>query len=152
VTSKMRNMISDTSCIIVLDKLELLYILKEIYGTVLVTKEVANEYGSNLPDWIYVKEVQDRKTLKLISAFVDLGEASSLALALETENSTVIMDDLKGRSIAEKLSVKITGTLGVLVKAKDREIIYSLMDVVEQLKAKGFRISKELEKELLKYD
>lgn len=148
----MRNMISDTSCIIVLDKLELLYILKEIYGTVLVTKEVANEYGSNLPDWIYVKEVQDRKTLKLISAFVDLGEASSLALALETENSTVIMDDLKGRSIAEKLSVKITGTLGVLVKAKDREIIYSLMDVVEQLKAKGFRISKELEKELLKYD
>lgn len=152
MTSKMRNMISDTSCIIVLDKLELLYILKEIYGTVLVTKEVANEYGSNLPDWIYVKEVQDRKTLKLISAFVDLGEASSLALALETENSTVIMDDLKGRSIAEKLSVKITGTLGVLVKAKDREIIYSLMDVVEQLKAKGFRISKELEKELLKYD
>ena len=73
MTSKMRNMISDTSCIIVLDKLELLYILKEIYGTVLVTKEVANEYGSNLPDWIYVKEVQDRKTLKLISAFVDLG-------------------------------------------------------------------------------
>lgn len=117
-----------------------------------MTKEVANEYGSNLPDWIYVKEVQDRKTLKLISAFVDLGEASSLALALETENSTVIMDDLKGRSIAEKLSVKITGTLGVLIKAKDREIIYSLMDVVEQLKAKGFRISKELEKEFLKYD
>jgi len=152
VIYEMRNIIADTSCLIVLEKINMLYLLKELYGTILVTEEVAGEYGDEVAEWIKIRQVQDRKTLEVISAFVDLGEASSIALAMETENSTIIIDDLKGRKVAEKLGLRITGTIGVLLKAKDSNLVDSLKSATEQLKASGFRISNELEQEILRYD
>ncbi len=149
---EMRNIIADTSCLIVLGKIEMLHLLKELYGTILVSEEVAGKSGNEVAEWIKIKQVQDRKTLEVISAFVDLGEASSIALTMETENSTIIIDDLKGRKVAGKLGLRITGTIGVLLKAKESNLIDSLKTVTEQLKASGFRISDELEQEILKHD
>ncbi len=147
--TEMRNIIVDTSCLIVLEKIEMLYLLNELYGTILVSEEVADEYGNELAAWIKIKQVQDRKTLKLMSAFVDLGEASSIALALETESSTIIIDDLKGRKAAGKLGLKITGTIGVLLKARESNLINSLKITTEKLNASGFLISDAL---IQKYD
>ena len=149
---EMRNIIADTSCLIVLEKINMLYLLKKLYGTILITEEVAGEYGDEVAEWIKIRQVQDRKTLEVISAFVDLGEASSIALAMESENSTIIIDDLKGRKVAEKLGLRITGTIGVLLKAKESNLVDSLKPAVEQLKTSGFRISNELEREILKYE
>jgi len=87
-----------------------------------------------------------------MESFVDLGEASTIALALEIDNSIAILDDLKARKLAKKLNMKMTGTLGVIINAKKRNIISSTNEVLDKLKNTGFRISKELEKELLKYD
>jgi len=152
VIYEMRNIIADTSCLIVLEKIKMLYLLKELYGTILVSEEVAGEYGDKVAEWVKIRQVQDRKTLEVISAFVDLGEASSIALAMETENSTIIIDDLKGRKVAGKLRLKITGTIGVLLKAKESNLVDSLKSATEQLKTSGFHISNELEQEILKYD
>ncbi len=152
MTFKMLNVIVDTSCLIVLDRVNLIHILKDLYGYVTVTGEVASEYGSELPQWVRVENVEDRNALRLINTFLDLGEASSCALALETENSVVIIDDLKGRKIAGRLGLRITGTLGIMLRAKERKLIGSLKNVVEQLKKEGFHISEELENEILKYD
>ncbi len=152
VIYEMRNIIADTSCLIVLEKINMLYLLKELYGTILVFEEVAGEYGDEVAEWIKTRQVQDAKALKVISAFVDLGEASSIALAMETENSTIIIDDLKGRKVAEKLGLRITGTIGVLLKAKESNLVDSLKSVTEQLKTSGFRISNELEQEILEHD
>ena len=149
---EMRNIIADTSCLIVLEKINMLYLLKKLYGTILITEEVAGEYGDEVAEWIKIRQVQDRKTLEVISAFVDLGEASSIALAMESENSTIIIDDLKGRKVAEKLGLRITGTIGVLLKAKESNLVDSLKPAVELLKTSGFRISNELEREILKYE
>ena len=62
------------------------------------------------------------------------------------------MDDLKARKLAQKLNLKITGTIGVLVKARKRNIITSTQEVLNRLRNEGFRISDEIEKEFLKYD
>ncbi|MBK6536412.1 MAG: hypothetical protein IPG09_01110 [Ignavibacteria bacterium] len=48
------------------------------------------------------------------------GEASAIALAVEIKDCTVILDDLKARNIAEKLKLDITGTIGVIIKAKNK--------------------------------
>lgn len=149
---EMRNIIADTSCLIVLEKISMLYLLKELYGAILISEEVAGEYGDKVAEWIKVRQVQDQKTLKVISAFADLGEASSIALAMETENSTIIIDDLKGRKVAKKLGLRVTGTIGVLLKAKEGNLVDSLKSTIEQLKTSGFRISNELEQEILKYE
>jgi len=62
------------------------------------------------------------------------------------------LDDLKARKLAQKLNLKITGTIGVLVKARKRNIITSTQEVLNKLRNEGFRIADEIEKEFLKYD
>ena len=148
----MPNIISNTSCLIVLDNIGMLDVLKELYGKVFITEEVSKEFGKTVPDWIEVRKVSDNKYLKLMENFVDLGEASTIALAVETDDIVIILYDLKARKLAQKLNLKITGTIGVLVKARKRNIITSTQEVLNRLRNEGFRISDEIEKEFLKYD
>jgi len=148
----MPNIISNTSCLIVLDNIGMLDVLKELYGTVFITEEVSKEFSKTVPDWIEVRKVSDNKYLKLMKNFVDLGEASTIALAVETDDIVIILDDLKARKLAQKLNLKITGTIGVLIKARERNIITSTQEVLNKLRNEGFRISDEIEKEFLKYD
>ena len=148
----MPNIISNTSCLIVLDNIGMLDVLKELYGKVFITEEVSKEFDKTVPDWIEVRKVSDNKYLKLMKNFVDLGEASTIALAVETDDIVIILDDFKARKLAQKLNLKITGTIGVLIKARKRNIITSTQEVLNKLKNEGFRISDEIEKEFLKYD
>lgn len=148
----MPNIISNTSCLIVLDNIGMLDVLKELYGKVFIAEEVSKEFGKTLPDWIEVRKVSDNKYLKLMKNFVDLGEASTIALAVETDDIVIILDDLKARKLGQKLNLKITGTIGVLIKARKKNIITSTQEVLNRLRNEGFRISDEIEKEFLKYD
>lgn len=71
------------------------------------------------------------------------GEAEVIALSSETGIKTII-DDLKARQIAEKMGLTVTGTIGILIKAKKAGFINSAYDKVKELKEKGFYVSKEL--------
>jgi predicted nucleic acid-binding protein len=53
--------ISDTSCLIALSKIGMLNILKDLYQEIIVTREVHDEFGSKLPEWINVLEVKDKQ-------------------------------------------------------------------------------------------
>jgi len=81
---------------------------------------------------------------------IDKGESSAIALALEIPESTLILDDYKARKIAEKLGLNITGTIGVIIKAKLKGIIPSIKPVLMKIKQTNFRISIELELSALK--
>lgn len=87
---------------------------------------------------------------KILETIVDKGEASAIALALELDNPLLIIDDLKGRKLAKKLNLNIAGTLGVILKAKEKGIIKSTKGIFEKLKQSNFRISEKVETELLK--
>ncbi len=145
----MPEIISNTSCLIVLDNIDMIYILKELYETITISKEVAEEYGKELPEWVSVKSVYDKKSVRILSSFVDLGEASTIALCIEIENSIMILDDMKARKLAKKLDMKFTGTIGVLIKARELGIIDDCMIVISRLKECGFRVPPEIEKLLL---
>ena len=97
----MPKVISNTSCLIVLDNIDMLGILKDLYGTIIITKEVSEEFSKTIPDWIDVREVNDKKYLELMKNFVDLGEASTIALAVEVDNNITILDDLKAENSKE---------------------------------------------------
>ncbi len=148
----MPNIIADTSGLIVLDNIGLLHILKEIYRSIIISEEVALEFGRELPDWIIIKKVIDVKYLDLLSSFVDLGEATSIALATEIDDSVLILDDLKARKLANRLNIKLTGTIAVLIKARKTGLISSAEEVLNKLTNEGFRLSSELKNELLKQD
>src|SRR5665213_1163214 len=133
------TIISDTSCFILLHKIGELELLKKLYQQVTTTFEVANEYGEVLPDWIKIKSPVDKSRQRILEFQLDIGEASAIALALETPDSTIILDDFKARRVAEKLGLEITGTLGVIVKAKKRGIIISIKPYLSKLKTTDFR-------------
>lgn len=57
---------------------------------------------------------------------------------------------MKGRKLAKKPNLNITGTLGVILKAKEKGIIKSTKGIFEKLKQSNFRISEKVETELLK--
>lgn len=141
--------IADTSCLIVLEKIERLDLLKSMFEEIVITEDVRNEFREIKEVWIKVQNVKDTKRQQLLEFELDRGEASAIALALENEGSTVLIDERKGRKIAEDLGIKIKGTLGVLIEAKLKNEIDSLFDEIIKLKNVEFRMSEKLIQQIL---
>ena len=132
----------DASCLIVLDKVGLSSLLCEVYKNIYLPKSVVDEFGENpLLNCMQIVKVNS----PLLGIFTDelnlgLGEAETIAYAYEQGISAVI-DDAKARKVAEKLSIKLTGTLGILIKAEKKGIIESSYQVALELKKAGFHVS-----------
>ena len=142
--------ISDTSCLIILNKIGELDLLRQLYNTVTITQDILLEYGEQLPDWIEVQQANDQYRQQLLEMQIDKGEASAIALALETADNIVILDDWKARKLAERLGISVTGTLGVIIKAKNNGLIPSIKPYLDKIRETNFRISEELEQIALK--
>jgi predicted nucleic acid-binding protein len=145
-----RFVIADASVLIIFDKLDRLDILQKIYQNIHITPEISKEFNKPLPDWIKIDAAKDQKYLKFIRTQVDIGEASAIALAVEKDDPLLILDDLKARKLAQQLGVKFTGTLGVINKAKELQIIDRIKPIVDQLRGTDFRISENITNDLLK--
>lgn len=139
--------VSDTSCLILLDKLGRLDLLRNLYGNITITQVIANEFGKSIPEFTKIENPIDKNYQKILESFLDAGESSALALALEKKNCLLILDDIKGRREARQLKIHYTGTLGVLVIAKEKGLIKSFTNILEDIKKTNFRISEDLIKE-----
>lgn len=144
-----RVFVADASPLIVLQNIRELDLLKKLFGEVSITGEVETEFGLDLPDWIKVIEVQEKTKQSVLNLFLGRGEASVIALCLENADSLLIIDEKKGRRIAKDLGLKIVGTLGVIVKAKENGLVDSVQAVLEKLEAAKFRISPKLKAKIL---
>lgn len=142
--------ISDTSCLIILTKIKELDLLRQLYKTVIITQDILLEYGEHLPDWIEVQQAKDHHRQQLLEMQIDKGEASAIALALETHENIIILDDWKARKLADRLGLSVTGTLGVIIKAKNNGIIPSIKPYLDKIRETNFRFSEELEQTALK--
>lgn len=145
-----KTIISDTSCLIVLTNINELSLLRQIYGTIITTPEVAAEYEQELPDWIEIKAALDKNLQRVLELQIDRGESSAIALALEMADCTLILDDYKARKVAEKLRLEITGTIGVIIKAKLKGVIPSIRPYLDKIAQTNFRISAEVREQALK--
>jgi len=142
--------ISDTSCLIVLEKINELTLLQKIYKEVLTTPEIANEFKKPLPGWIKITSPQSKSVQNELESRLDIGEASAIALGLETPDCTIVLDDLKARKIAESLKLNFTGILGIIVKAKQSNLISAVKPILQKLHQAGLRFSEEVEQDILK--
>jgi predicted nucleic acid-binding protein len=141
--------IADASCLIVLQNIQELSILRKLFGEVFITQEVEKEFGFDLPEWIKVKTVQNKTQQNALKLILDEGEASSIALSLETKDSLLIIDEKKGRRIAQELNLKIIGTLGIILRAKEKGLVNSIENVLEKLENAEFWISPNLKAKIL---
>lgn len=150
--------VSDTSSISNLLQIGLIGVLHDLFGEITITPAVRRELYA-LPhqeaviekmDWIKVKTPQNQKLVFELMAELDLGESESIALAVEENARYLIIDEYKGRKIADSYGVKIVGILGILIQAKQTGLISSVKDTIQKLVEAGFRLDKKLVERVLK--
>ncbi len=141
--------IPDTSTLILFYKIGHFDLLEKVYGKLLTTPEIAKEFGEELPNWIKVQSVTDKKYQNFLKTQLDLGEASAIALANELDNTLLLLDDLKARKLAVRLNFRITGALGIIHKAKQMAIIGRVKPLIDLLLKTDFRISDKIVEEIL---
>jgi predicted nucleic acid-binding protein len=145
--------VSDTSCLIVLHKTEQLHLLNALFPVVIVTPEIANEFGEELPQWIRIQKPQDIRFQRVLETQIDIGEASAINLALQIPSRQILIDERKGRKIALEMGLKVLGTVGLLILAKQKMLIPSLDHALQKLSQAGFWLSESLVKDILqKYE
>jgi len=156
----MQKVVSNSSPIIHLAKIGKLSLLIEYFNTIMVPESVFKECVAEGKDrkevdaikkaeWIRVAEVQDKKLVKLLQSSLDDGESEAIALSLESGADLILLDDSDAREKARIYGLTVTGTLGVLLRAKKDRKISSLKENIIKLRESGFWVSDFIEERLL---
>ncbi len=140
--------ISDASSVIALVAIGELDLLRQLYEQVFITDVVRSEIHHELPEWIAVTTEYDPQQYQILELELDAGEASAIALAMANPGCRVILDESKGRSVAKRLGLQVTGTIGILIKAKEQGLIESGEEILSKLEAHGFWLSERLKKQI----
>jgi hypothetical protein len=124
-----------------LDLLRLLY--HEVVIPVAVREEVLHEGRRRIgalelesAEWIRTTALNDSRRADLLSD-LDRGEAEVLALAQELDARLVIIDERLGRRHALRLGLTLTGTVGVLLRAKAAGVLPAVRPVIERIRDGG---------------
>ena len=133
----------DTSSLIILNKINALDLLNKIYSNVIITNYIQLELNETIPSWISVELTYNIDQSFLKNFNLGPGESSIIMNALENDGFLII-DDLKARKIATTLSLRFTGTIGVLINAKELGFIHSVKYYIEKIQTSNFRISDAL--------
>jgi predicted nucleic acid-binding protein len=142
------SIISDSACLIGLERIQSLDILPGLFDPVVIPPEVQQEFGTVLP-WLHVEIPSNPGFIASLKLMVDDGEAEAIALAYE-KGWRIILDDRHARKIAVRLGVTMIGTVGILVKAKRHGHITAVKPLIEQLEKHNFYISEALKQEALR--
>lgn len=154
ITKMPDKIVVDTSPLFYLHRLGLLDILNKLYGVVTAPEAVKHELqqgglqGEDVPRleeyaWLNITKVSLPQYLDLV-VDLGLGEAEVLAIATDYPSALLILDDKLARSIAEMQGFRLTGTAGVLLRAKQEGLIPALKPVMERLINLDFRLKPDL--------
>ncbi len=86
--------------------------------------------------WLEEKGIDtDHLTRLPATPRLDEGEREAITLALDTPGTLLLIDEIKGRAVATRLGVAVTGTIGVLLKAKQRKLIPAVRPLLDELRS-----------------
>jgi predicted nucleic acid-binding protein len=145
--------VSNTSPLIAFSEIEQLDLLRRLFASVLIPPAVAAEVAPSLPtlpSWIEVRQLARPVPDVVHRRALGPGEREALALAIEARPGRLIVDDLAARRLANALNLPVIGTLGVLIAAKQAHLIDSVRSHVDRLVGRGFFVSDNLHRDLLR--
>lgn len=150
--------VSDTSPIFYLVQLNHFWLLEALFKEVLIPPTVEQELRAAEDDavnnaisepWVRVVPFQDTYLFNQLLGDLDRGECEAIVLALEQQADILLIDELKGRSIATGLQLNISGLGGVLLLAKVKGLIPLVKPLLEELHKSTFRLSRKTVQDIL---
>jgi len=144
--------VSNSSPLIALARVQRLDILPTIFESVLIPPAVAREISPSipvLPAWLRIQAPNVLPPASLLRRRLGDGEREALALAIELRADWIILDDLSARRSAEATGLNVIGTLGTLVTAKRAGLLQSIRPELDALLRTSFFLSLQLYEKLL---
>lgn len=156
----MLKVVVNSTPLIVLCNIGMLSLLKEMYGEIIIPEAVYKEITAKMDsaciavnqsmDWIKILKIPANEKLKIYRARLHAGEVEVMLLAQQLPVADlVIIDDNAAKTTAKFLGLKVTGTLGVLLKAKKLGLISSIRPLIEKIVQSGFYISDNIKNIIL---
>lgn len=147
--------VSDTTPISELAKVNHLDLLPQLFGQVIIPQGVFLELQEGQHpaatlvkdlSWLKVVVVQNRQEVEILQQLskLDLGESEAIILAEEIGAVQLLIDEKAARKVAKERNLPLIGTVGVLLLAKKRGFLYSVKEVLDEMEAQGMRISTHL--------
>ena len=137
----MPRVIVNSTPLIVLSNINYLHLLKDLYKDIYIPQAVYDEVTAkndsacqqikNNLNWIHICKIQDQSQKRMYQAKLHDGEVEVMILAQENQNKDlVIIDDNSAKKTAKYLGLTVTGSLGVILKAKKQGLIHSVITLM----------------------
>ena len=152
----MPRVIVNSTPLIVLSNIGQLELLKKLYSEIYIPQAVFDEVTKkedsacqelkNHTDWIHVCCIKNSAEKRMYQAKLHAGEVEVMILAQEEPKADlVILDDNAAKKTAKFLGLKVTGTLGIILKAKKHGFVGNVSDLLAKLIDNGFYVSQEVQ-------
>ena len=157
----MRRVIVNSTPLLVLGNIGQLDVLHKMYGEIIIPEAVVREVTEKedaasqavraADNWIKVEAVQNPSEYALYRARLHAGEVETMILAQQSPKADlIVLDDNAARKTADFLGLTVTGTIGILLKAKQNGIIAQIKPLLNEIMQNGFFISDRLLQMILK--
>lgn len=151
----MRKVVVNTTPLIALSHVGQLDVLKKLYGEIVIPEAVYRELSVKEEsvckravdcslDWIRVDKIKNQMAKEMYKTQLHDGEVEVMILAKEIAADVVIIDDANAKKHAKYLELPVTGTLGVLIKAKEKNCINEVKPILQRMVESGIYISQSL--------
>ena len=143
----MRKVVVNSTPLIALCKVNRLSLLRELYGEITIPEAVFHEVTLKNDAvkkqiiengvWIHIQAISDNSDKRMYKAKLHDGEVEVMILAQEIKADLVLIDDNAARKTAIYLGIPLSGTIGILLRAKERGLIPEVMPIVEDMEQNG---------------
>ena len=147
--------VADSTPLIALSRVDRLRLLRDVFGEVTVPDAVWNELtGHGEPragakevasaTWIVHRSVARTDLVDALTLTLGRGEAEAIVLAQECHADVLLMDEKLGRAAAERLGLRVTGLIGVLIEARRHGLVTDAAALAESIRNQGVWLSDSL--------
>ncbi len=150
--------VSDTTPLISLLKIDRIGLLEKLFGQVLIPQAVFDELTADerfklevdqikRKQFIKVKAIKNPESASILkrATGLDQGESEAIILTDEQNADVLLMDEAKGRAVSFQMGFKIMGTIGILMAAYEEDELTAneVRECVEGLQRAGRHISQK---------
>ena len=155
-----QSLVCDTTIPLYLGRIGQIDLLPALFAPVHVPEQVCLELDMGRvlrPDTINPRSLVWVELVSVSQALIDslppnrlgIGERAVIAYAQAHRGFVAGMDDLRARQLAEAIGLKVIGTLGILLRAKQAGLISTLQPLIDDITAQGFHLSPGLHRDAL---